>query len=112
MFPVISVEIKRKVEGYTDDNGNWIPAGEHVIATADADIQPLGGFERNTSLQTTYESTHRAFINVNDIHYEDGYSSIEQGDILVDADGPEYTVTFVANWIFHIELDLRENNGD
>lgn len=112
MFPVVSVEIKRRIEGYTDGSGNWIPAGEHVIATADADIQPLGGFERNTSLQTTYESTHRAFINVNDIRYEDGYSSIEQGDKLVDAYGTEYTVTFVANWIFHIELDLRENNGD
>lgn len=112
MFPVISVEIKRRVEGYTDDNGNWIPAGEYTIAMADADIQPLGGVERNTSLQTTYESTHRAFINVNDIRYEDGHSSIEQGDKLVDAAGTEYTVTFVANWLFHIELDLRENNGD
>ena len=112
MFPVVSVEIKRRAEGYTDDSGNWVPAGEHVIATADADIQPLGGFERNTFLQTTYESTHRAFINANDIHYEDGYSSIEQGDVLVDADGTEYTVTFVASWILHIELDLRENNGD
>ena len=71
----------------------------------------LGGFERNTSLQTTMKH-HRAFINTNDIHYEDDYSIIEQGDKLVDADGTEYTVTFVANWTFHIELDLRENNGD
>jgi len=110
-FPTVTCQIKRYTEGYTDpDSGNWVPAGENLVATADVDIQPKSGRERAAELQTEYESDNKAFIDIEDITFEMGYSEIKQGDTLIEPDDKEYTIVYPGKWDNHYECDLKENS--
>ena len=109
VFPKQTCQIKRNIEGHTDPTtGRWVEAGEKLVATGEADIQPISGRERATALQTEYESDYKAFIDVEDIIFQPGYSEIQKGDILVDASGKNYTIAYPGKWDEHYELDLKE----
>ena len=111
VFPTQTCTVKRNIEGHTDPNtGQWLPAGEQLIATIEADIQPKSGRERASELQTEYESDSRAFIDNQDITFEPGYSEIKKGDILIDASGKNYTIVYPGKWDEHYICDLKEND--
>ena len=108
MFPTQSCNIKRKKDGYTDDDGKWVPAEEKLVAKGEFDIQPMGGSERATTLQTEYESNYKGFADIEDIVFEDGFSEIKKGDTLIDASDKKYTIVFPGKWDNHYEPDLKE----
>lgn len=110
IFPTQTCQIKRNIEGYTDpDTGQWVPGGEKLIATVEADIQPKSGQERATELKTEYESDYKTFVDIDDIIFEVGYSEIKKGDILIDALGKKYIIVYPGKWDDHYEADLKEN---
>lgn len=102
-----TVLIKRNVTGHAGEDGNWVPGGEPLVATLEADIQPRTGRERATEIQTEYESDYVMFVSATDIAFEDGFSQIRQGDIAIDESGREYAVVFPANWRSHYEIDMK-----
>lgn len=103
-----TVKLYRETEGYTDpETGNWIPAGEQLIAAAEMDIQPKSGQQRANELQTEYESDYIGYVGAEDIIFETGYSEILQGDIVEDETGQQYVVVFPGNWQSHYEIDLK-----
>jgi endonuclease/exonuclease/phosphatase family metal-dependent hydrolase len=109
LFPTVNCEIKRTIDGYTDqDTGQWVEGGLNLIAAVEADIQPKSGRERATELQTEYESDYKAFIVDKDITFEAGYSEIQKGDIFIDSEGTDYTIVFPGDWKNHYELELKE----
>ena len=94
--------IKRIVKGHNDlITGQWVPEGEQLIATVGADIQPKSGRERDTVLQTEYESDYIAFIEYEDILFEAGYLEIKKGDLLIDSKGRKYTIVYPGKWDDH-----------
>ncbi len=110
-FPTETCQLKRNIEGHSDkQTGNWVEGGEQLIATAEFDIQPKGGQERATSLQTEYESDYKGFADMEDIVYEPGYSEIKKGDILIDASEKKYTIVYPGKWDDHYEPDLKEKS--
>ena len=102
-----TIQIKRNVTGHTGEDGNWVPGGEYLVATVEADIQPRTGRERATEVQTEYESDYVMFVDVNDIIFEVGFNEIKQGDIAEDEAGKKYDVVFPGNWRSHYEIDLK-----
>lgn len=132
IFPTQTCQIKRNIEGYTDPGtGQWVPGGEKLIATVEADIQPKSGLERATELQTKYESDHISFIDFEDIQvtvevlvmmgmpaYEQnvelqyiaeeyGIHVIQPGDIFIDPYDKKYDVKFSKYWGDHYEVELK-----
>lgn len=107
-FPTQTCQVKRKIDGHTGDDGSWVPGGDYLIATGEFDIQPKVGRERATELQTEYESDYKGFADIEDIVFEDGFSEIKKGDILIDASEKKYTIVYPGKWDDHYEPDLKE----
>lgn len=111
LFPIQTCCIKRNVAGHTDPTtGQWVEAGEKLIATVEAEIQPKSGRERASDLQTEYESDSKAFVDNEDITFESGYTEIQKGDVFIDASSKKYKIVFPGEWYDHYELDLKEVN--
>ena len=108
-FPVQTCEIKREIEGHTDQNtGQWVEGGLNLIATVKADIQPKSGRERATELQTEYESDYVGFVDFVDITFEAVYTEIKKGDHLFESNDKEHSIVFPGKWSDHYELELKE----
>lgn len=108
-------QIKRYITGHTGEDGNWVPGGEYTVANAEVDIQPKGGRERATALQTDYESDYAGFIYAEDIEFQEKpgsgelFEKIKKGDTLVINEDEKYNIVFPGDWKTHYELDLKEN---
>ena len=97
------------VEGHTDPStGEWVEAGEELIATVEASRQPKSGSQRANEMQTEYESEYIAIIEEEDITFESGFSKIKQGYIYEDSNGDRYDIVFEGYWPgSHYELELK-----
>jgi len=106
-----TVLIKEKIEnGYTDtETGQWVSAGEKLVATCEADIQPSNSNVKHTETQTEFESDHIMFVNKTDINYEDSYSKIKKGYAAIDETGNEYDIVFSGDWLDHLEIELKRS---
>jgi hypothetical protein len=125
------IKIYRTIDGYTGEDGDWVEAGEQLIATMKADIQPKSGQERAHEVQTDYKSDYTLYVGLNDIEIpetslailgltefedyvplferlqENGPHIFKQGDKIVDEYEKEYTLNFPGFWRTHYEMDLK-----
>lgn len=98
------------IEGHTDPStGEWVEAGEQLIATVESSRQPKSGQQRANETQTEYESEYIAIILEEDITFEAGFDEIAQGYIYEDNAGDRYDIVFSGNFPGnHYELDLKK----
>jgi hypothetical protein len=80
----VNTTVKRLIEGHYDENHNWVDASERTIATIiNANILPKSGRERAATVQTTYESEWTMWVGTDNITFEEGFSELERGDIVI-----------------------------
>lgn len=107
------VAIKRLIEGYYDDQNQWVEGGETIVATiTGVDIQPKSGRERVATSGTAYESDYRMYAGTDDITFESGFMSLQTKDIVTDAAGNQYRIVFPGYWSTHYEADLKLEVGN
>ena len=104
-----TAKIYNIIEGHTDSStGEWVEAGEELIATVEASRQPKSGSQRANEMQTEYESEYIAIIMEEDITFETGFDEIAQGYIYEDSNENRYDIVFPGHWVdSHYELELK-----
>lgn len=107
--------VKRLIEGHYDKDYNWVEPGEQAIATIiDASILPKSGRERAATVQTTYESEWTMWAGTGNITFEEGFSELERGDVVVVGAGEKekrYRIVFPGFYGAAYELALKEELG-
>lgn len=110
-----NVVVKRLIEGHYDKDYNWVEPGEQAIATIiDASILPKSGRERAATVQTTYESEWTMWAGTGNITFEEGFSELERGDVVVVGAGEKekrYRIVFPGFYGAAYELALKEELG-
>ncbi len=106
------VTVKRLVPGHYDENHNWVEEGEQAIATIiNASILPKSGRERAAMVQTTYESEWTMWAGIGNINFEEGFSELERGDVVVVGAGEKekrYRIVFPGFYGAAYEVALKE----
>lgn len=104
-----TVTVKRFVEGHYDENHNWVDAHEATVATiTNASILPKSGRERAATVQTTYESEWTMWAGTDNITFEEGFSELERGDIVIDGKGRRFRIVFPGDYGPVFEVSLKE----
>ena len=114
-----NVVVKRLIEGNYDENHNWVEPGEQAIATIiNASILPKSGRERAATVQTTYESEWTLWAGTDNIIFEEGFSELERGDVVIagtsegdDEKAKRYRIVFPGFYGAAYELALKEELG-
>jgi hypothetical protein len=110
-----NVVVKRLIEGHYDENYNWVEPGEQAIATIiNASILPKSGRERAATVQTTYESEWTLWAGTDNITFEEGFSELERGDVVVVGAGEKakrYRIVFPGFYGAAYEVALKEELG-
>lgn len=108
-----NVVVKRLIEGGYDENHNWVEPGEQAIATIiNASILPKSGRERAATVQTTYESEWTMWAGTGNIIFEEGFSELKRGDVVVVGAGEtekRYKIVFPGFYGAAYELALKED---
>mgnify|MGYP000880612703 FL=1 len=112
----VNVIVKRLVPGHYDENHNWVDEGEQAIATIiNASILPKSGRERAATVQTTYESEWTMWAGIGNINFEEGFSELERGDVVVvgtskgdDVKVKRYKIVFPGFYGVAYEAALKE----
>ncbi len=108
-----NVVVKRLIEGGYDENHNWVEPGEQAIATIiNASILPKSGRERAATVQTTYESEWTMWAGTDNIIFEEGFSELKCGDVVVAGAGEKakrYKIVFPGFYGAAYELALKED---
>lgn len=104
-----TVTVKRLIEGHYDENYNWVDSSEVIVATiVNAVILPKSGHERAATIQTTYESDYTMYAGVDDIIFEEGYSELDRGDLVIDSREKKYRIVFPGFYGPVYEAALKE----
>lgn len=104
-----NVVVKRLIEGHYDENHNWVDAHEATVATiTNVSILPKSGRERAAALQTVYESEYTMWVGTDNITFEEGFSELERGDIVIDGKGRRFTIVFPGDYGPVYEASLKE----
>lgn len=104
-----NVVVKRLIEGHYDENHNWVDAHEATVATiTNASILPKSGRERAATVQTTYESEWTMWAGTDNITFEEGFSELKRGDIVIDGKGRRFRIVFPGDYGPAFEVSLKE----
>ena len=103
-----NVTVWRNEPGHYDENSQWVEPGDVKIADIiNATLIPISGNERASASLAGYDSNHRMFAGSDDISFSTGYSDFQAGDVVVDAKGKRYVITFSGDFKMVWTCDLK-----